>query len=53
MGMFEGNEDEGEMEIGQISGMIHEIKPAAIIVKEIIDDYLKLKNEFLQSSDQF
>lgn len=53
MGMFEGNEDEGEMEIGQISGIINEIKPAALIIKEIIDDYLRLKNEFLQSSDQF
>lgn len=52
-GMFEGNEDEGEMEIGQISGIINEIKPAALIIKEIIDDYLRLKNEFLQSSDQF
>ncbi len=38
-GMFEGDMDEGELEIGQISGYIHEIKPAAVIVKEIIAEY--------------
>ena len=38
-GMFEGDLTEGELEIGQISGLIHEIKPAAAIVKEIIEEY--------------
>ena len=38
-GMFEGDLNEGELEIGQISGAIDNIKPAAEIVKEIIDDY--------------
>jgi enoyl-[acyl-carrier protein] reductase II len=38
-GMFEGNLTEGELEIGQISGLIHEIKPAAAVVKEIIAEY--------------
>lgn len=38
-GMFEGNLDEGELEIGQISGMIHEIKPVEKIIKEIIHEY--------------
>ena len=38
-GMFEGDLDEGELEIGQISGLIHEIKPAAQIVEELIADY--------------
>jgi len=33
--MFEGNPDEGELEIGQVSALINEIKPAAEIVKEI------------------
>lgn len=39
-GMFEGNLDEGELEIGQVSAIIKEIKPAADIVKELWDDYL-------------
>ena len=38
-GMFEGDLDEGELEIGQISGLINEIKPAAEIVQEIISDF--------------
>jgi enoyl-[acyl-carrier protein] reductase II len=38
-GMFEGDLVEGELEIGQISALIKEIKPAAEIVKEIVDEY--------------
>ncbi len=38
-GMFEGDLTEGELEIGQISGLIHEIKPAGEIVKEIIEEF--------------
>jgi enoyl-[acyl-carrier protein] reductase II len=38
-GMFEGDLIEGELEIGQVSGMIDEIKPAAEIVKEIMKEY--------------
>lgn len=38
-GMFEGNLDEGELEIGQVSAIIKKIKPAAEIVKEIYSDY--------------
>ena len=44
-GMFEGDLEEGELEIGQISGLIHEIKPAAEIVNEIITDFEKAKKE--------
>lgn len=38
-GMFEGDLAEGELEIGQVSAMIHEIKPAADVVKEIWAGY--------------
>jgi enoyl-[acyl-carrier protein] reductase II len=34
-GMFEGNLEEGELEIGQVSALIHAIQPAATIVSEI------------------
>jgi len=44
-GMFEGDLEEGELEIGQISGLINEIKPAAEIVEEIITDFQKAKEE--------
>ena len=38
-GMFEGDIENGELEIGQISGMINEIKPAQQIVEDIIKEY--------------
>lgn len=38
-GMFEGDLEEGELEIGQISSSIKEIKPAAAIVEELMLDF--------------
>lgn len=38
-GMFEGDLEEGELEIGQIAGLIHDIKPAATIVKDMLLEY--------------
>ncbi len=38
-GMFEGDLQEGELEIGQVAALIHEIKPAAAIVAEIWNDF--------------
>lgn len=40
-GMFEGDLKEGELEIGQVSSMIDEIKPAAEIVQELWRDFRK------------
>ncbi|GGD85089.1 NAD(P)H-dependent flavin oxidoreductase [Planktosalinus lacus] len=44
-GMFEGDLEEGELEIGQISGLIHDIKPAAQIVREMVAEFEAAKNE--------
>ena len=44
-GMFLGDLKEGELEIGQISGFINEIKPAAEVVEEIWQEFLLAKNE--------
>lgn len=41
-GMFEGDMNEGELEIGQVSALINEIKPAAEIVDEIWNEYKSL-----------
>ena len=38
-GMFEGDLDEGELEIGQIAGLIDEILPAATIVEKIVNEF--------------
>ena len=40
-GMFEGQLEEGELEIGQVSALIHAIKPAAAVVQEIWEEYLQ------------
>lgn len=44
-GMFEGDLDEGELEIGQISGLIHEILPVQDIMRQLINEYHKAKEE--------
>lgn len=44
-GMFEGDLDDGELEIGQIAGLIHDIKPVATIVKDIVSEFEKAKAE--------
>lgn len=38
-GMFEGDLEQGELEIGQVSAFINQIKPARDIVEEIIQEY--------------
>ena len=43
-GMFEGDLDEGELEIGQIAGLIHEIKPVKDVLREIIDEFNVVKS---------
>lgn len=45
-GIFEGDLEEGELEIGQISAAIKELKPAGEILKEMWEEYLKLRQEF-------
>ena len=41
-GMFEGDLDEGELEIGQVSTLIKKIQPASEIVREIWEEYIAL-----------
>ncbi|UGU14506.1 nitronate monooxygenase [Sinomicrobium kalidii] len=47
-GMFEGNLDEGELEIGQISGLIHDIKPVSEIVRAITTEFREVKQEMIR-----
>jgi enoyl-[acyl-carrier protein] reductase II len=46
-GMFEGDLIEGELEIGQVAGLIHEIKPAGAIVQEMISDFETGRKEIM------
>ncbi len=44
-GIFEGNLDEGELEIGQVSATFDKIQPAAEVLHEIWDEYQMLKRQ--------
>ena len=44
-GMFEGDLVEGELEIGQIASLIHEIKPASQIITEMLQEFEIAKTE--------
>ncbi len=50
-GMFEGDLNEGELEIGQVSSQINEILPAKTIVENIINEYRMALEE--SHSDKF
>ena len=43
-GMFEGDLDNGELEIGQIAGIINKIKPAGQVLKDIVKEYNTVKS---------
>ncbi len=43
-GMFEGDLEEGELEIGQVASMIHSIKPAAEVVAEMWNEFLEARD---------
>jgi enoyl-[acyl-carrier protein] reductase II len=48
-GIFEGNLDEGELEIGQVSALIKTIQPARQILEEMWSEYESLKKAFAES----
>lgn len=45
-GIFEGDIEEGELEIGQVAASISDIKPAAVILEEIMEEYRQLKKQW-------
>ncbi len=44
MGIFEGNIEEGEIEAGQSSGLVHEILPASEVVRRMMAEYYLTKS---------
>lgn len=44
-GMFEGDLEDGELEIGQISGLIHDIKPVSKIVADLLGEFEAAKSQ--------
>ncbi len=51
LGMFEGNMEEGELEIGQIASVIHKIQPVVEVIDEIIQEYYSVLAE-MQKNNQ-
>ncbi len=45
LGMFEGNLEEGELEIGQVAAFLEDIKPAGEIVRDLIAEYALARKE--------
>ncbi len=44
-GMFEGDLEEGELEIGQIAGLIHDVQPVAKIVETMVAEFETAKDQ--------
>ncbi|HHG84584.1 MAG TPA: nitronate monooxygenase [Bacteroidetes bacterium] len=49
LGMFEGDMQQGELEIGQISGAIRSVISAKEIVAEVIEEYCQRKADFFNT----
>ena len=45
-GMFEGDLENGELEIGQVAGLIHEIKSAKEVIDEMMAEFEAVKKQF-------
>ena len=46
--MFEGDMAEGELEIGQVSAFIREIRPASEIVKDVWSEFLSARKKLCE-----
>jgi enoyl-[acyl-carrier protein] reductase II len=51
--MFEGDLDEGELEIGQVSAMISKLQTVNEVVQEIIGEYNRKLQQICASFQQF
>ncbi|MDG1350824.1 MAG: nitronate monooxygenase [Crocinitomicaceae bacterium] len=49
-GMFEGDLDDGELEIGQIAGLLDNLKSAEEIVKSLVSEFNDAKNQIINTS---
>jgi enoyl-[acyl-carrier protein] reductase II len=52
-GMFEGDIENGELEIGQIASLLNSVRPASDIISEIVKDYREIGGEKLGKRFEF
>ena len=50
--VFDGNVKEGSLMAGQVAGQLHEIRPAAVILKELYEDYLACRRALAEGMDR-
>ena len=50
--VFDGNVKEGSLMAGQVAGQLHEIRPAAVILKELYEDYLACRRALAEGLDR-
>ena len=50
--VFDGNVKEGSLMAGQVVGQLHEIRPAAVILKELYEDYLACRRALAEGLDR-
>ncbi len=48
-GMFEGDLEEGELEIGEASALVHDILPAGTIVQRLMDEFSEVRQTLCQT----
>ncbi|WP_167609067.1 NAD(P)H-dependent flavin oxidoreductase [Maribellus sediminis] len=52
-GMFEGDLEEGELEIGQVSAQLNEILPVSVVMENLLKDYKTAKQQIESSKYMF
>lgn len=52
-GMFEGDLDEGELEIGQVAGLIDSIEPVSTIIENLMTEYQQAKQNITTEKYNF
>jgi enoyl-[acyl-carrier protein] reductase II len=45
IGIFEGDLEQGELEIGQVSALLKEIKPAAVVLEQMLQEFGQVKEK--------
>lgn len=52
-GMFEGDMEEGELEIGQVSAQLNEILPVSVVMEKLLKEYKSAKQQIEGSKYKF
>lgn len=51
LGMFEGDLEEGELEIGQVAALFNDVPTVAELMKRLIDEYEQVRRELVEGAN--